>query len=151
MSFFLYNFFFFFLMIRRPPRSTLDGTLFPYTTLFRSGHAGDGRELARLREAVLPHCRVQDQIGRAHAELQSHHPISYAVFCLKKKNQMQRNGTRLKRLSIALCLRMVSHRDFANRSNWRAGKAMAHALSVMKQTANGLKNCTAHASVALTV
>src|SRR5881394_1607923 len=27
---------FFFLMIRRPPRSTLDGTLFPYTTLFRS-------------------------------------------------------------------------------------------------------------------
>src|SRR5881394_3765168 len=29
-------FVFFFLMIRRPPRSTLDGTLFPYTTLFRS-------------------------------------------------------------------------------------------------------------------
>src|SRR5881394_3067138 len=28
-------FLFFFLMIRRPPRSTLDGTLFPYTTLFR--------------------------------------------------------------------------------------------------------------------
>src|SRR5213075_2366173 len=29
-------FFFFFLMIRRPPRSTQQGTLFPYTTLFRS-------------------------------------------------------------------------------------------------------------------
>src|SRR3546814_16057414 len=29
--------FFFFLMIRRPPRSTLTDTLFPYTTLFRSG------------------------------------------------------------------------------------------------------------------
>src|SRR3712207_9262039 len=32
----LSTFFFFFLMIRRPPRSTL----FPYTTLFRSGHTG---------------------------------------------------------------------------------------------------------------
>src|SRR5881394_1958872 len=31
---------FFFLMIRRPPRSTLDGTLFPYTTLFRSRIGG---------------------------------------------------------------------------------------------------------------
>src|SRR5213075_88754 len=36
-SFFLFFiFFFFFLMIRRPPRSTQQGTLFPYTTLFRS-------------------------------------------------------------------------------------------------------------------
>src|SRR5213075_3511309 len=34
---FLFFFFFFFLMIRRPPRSTQQGTLFPYTTLFRSG------------------------------------------------------------------------------------------------------------------
>src|SRR5213596_1780584 len=33
---FLFFFFFFFLMIRRPPRSTQDRTLFPYTTLFRS-------------------------------------------------------------------------------------------------------------------
>src|SRR5213075_3443650 len=32
----LISFFFFFLMIRRPPRSTQQGTLFPYTTLFRS-------------------------------------------------------------------------------------------------------------------
>src|SRR3546814_17262658 len=30
-------YFFFFLMIRRPPRSTRTDTLFPYTTLFRSG------------------------------------------------------------------------------------------------------------------
>src|SRR3546814_18695291 len=32
--------FFFFLMIRRPPRSTLTDTLFPYTTLFRSWFTG---------------------------------------------------------------------------------------------------------------
>src|SRR5881394_258641 len=35
--------FFFFLMIRRPPRSTLDGTLFPYTTLFRFHVRSHGR------------------------------------------------------------------------------------------------------------
>src|SRR3546814_15757084 len=38
-SLFLYYLFFFFLMIRRPPRSTRTDTLFPYTTLFRSGTA----------------------------------------------------------------------------------------------------------------
>src|SRR5258708_38771679 len=70
-------FFFFFLMIRRPPRSTL----FPYTTLFRSPvHARGGR----------PH-RGRDQQGhrsdRKSTRLNSSHQIiSYAVFCLKKKN-----------------------------------------------------------------
>src|SRR5213075_3019869 len=41
-------FFFFFLMIRRPPRSTQQGTLFPYTTLFRSddNHPGVVKALA---------------------------------------------------------------------------------------------------------
>src|SRR3546814_14053350 len=37
-GFFLFVLFFFFLMIRRPPRSTRTDTLFPYTTLFRSGY-----------------------------------------------------------------------------------------------------------------
>jgi len=41
-------FFFFFLMIRRPPRSTL----FPYTTLFRSGVSTDGRCLAAVAQSV---------------------------------------------------------------------------------------------------
>src|SRR5881394_2921196 len=71
-------------MIRRPPRSTLDGTLFPYTTLFRS---------SRLRTASPPgrrsrHCRRRSRRSEEHtSELQSHHPISYAVFCLKKKTE----------------------------------------------------------------
>src|SRR3546814_18395865 len=39
-------FFFFFLMIRRPPRSTRTGTLFPYTTLFRSHEMGFARSAA---------------------------------------------------------------------------------------------------------
>src|SRR3546814_14352831 len=42
MMFVLCDDFFFFLMIRRPPRSTRTDTLFPYTTLFRSGFVDGG-------------------------------------------------------------------------------------------------------------
>src|SRR3712207_8327176 len=106
---------FFYLMVRRPPRSTL----FRYTTLFRSVHASDGRQLRVRRErqpgaaadllaerleerlevenplqlepgepprSVLP--REQD---RKSTRLNSSHAnISYAVFCLKKKNKLHR-------------------------------------------------------------
>src|SRR5881394_4115825 len=88
---------FFFLMIRRPPRSTLDGTLFPYTTLFRSGSVGPARTpdvpgvvtAARVAPASrrAPRARSEEHTS----ELQSHHPISYAVFCLKKKKKKQDN------------------------------------------------------------
>src|SRR3712207_8904692 len=92
-------------MIRRPPRSTL----FPYTTLFRSG------EPARRRGAV-GHARVGPQdgghvvlvalrgreLGEAHHELRdrkstrlnsSYANISYAVFCLKKKKKTKKYET----------------------------------------------------------
>src|SRR2546427_3276536 len=91
-------------MIRRPPRSTL----FPYTTLFRSGRedalsdllqhartlAGRG-ELAEAA-ATLQRARLFDA---GHADLDrkstrlnsSHSQISYAVFCLKKKKTKQSN------------------------------------------------------------
>src|SRR3546814_1255460 len=94
----------FFLMIRRPPRSTRTDTLFPYTTLFRS--------LRRMVVAIgpAPHTNAyQSRTGhRRHAcnatlpggrrsscdrseehtsELQSLMRLSYAVFCLKKKNK----------------------------------------------------------------
>src|SRR3712207_8685061 len=94
-------------MIRRPPRSTL----FPYTTLFRSRHL-DVAPLATLAELVerahaaghvdrheLGHVRRRER--RRHHVLRgqlpqdrkstrlnsSHANISYAVFCLKKKNK----------------------------------------------------------------
>src|SRR5574337_703289 len=67
-------------MIRRPPRSTL----FPYTTLFRSGcdyfilnAIGDPRDEGRQLETDRKSTRLNS----------SHHSISYAVFCLKKKNK----------------------------------------------------------------
>src|SRR3712207_7490320 len=88
-------------MIRRPPRSTL----FPYTTLFRS-ESGLGDPVARgaaahvlqgahaARDVDYPPVAVASHKGDSHlaedrksTRLNSSHAnISYAVFCLKKKN-----------------------------------------------------------------
>src|SRR3712207_8924660 len=102
-------------MIRRPPRSTL----FPYTTLFRSGghsepdpealsdrqgglepgdeHLADRAQRGRDRQQELvgsgvatgqPGVRDQQAEDRKSTRLNSSHAnISYAVFCLKKKNK----------------------------------------------------------------
>src|SRR3546814_15906242 len=51
-SFLLHFFFFFFLMIRRPPRSTRTDTLFPYTTLFRSGYMQDSMNARLMKMPV---------------------------------------------------------------------------------------------------
>src|SRR3712207_9191676 len=97
---------FFFLMIRRPPRSTL----FPYTTLFRSAGAqtltlnNTGSTDHVPFDAIgLPGFQfIQDEVEyntRTHHSTQdtdrkstrlnsSHANISYAVFCLKKKNNV---------------------------------------------------------------
>src|SRR5260221_10974294 len=82
--------FFFFLMIRRPPRSTL----FPYTTLFRSPI--DTRHVPDLhRVPDLPPAEREDVLRRFNGDRKStrlnssHTVISYAVFCLKKKNLWQ--------------------------------------------------------------
>src|SRR3712207_8872079 len=99
-------------MIRRPPRSTL----FPYTTLFRSETMaaltqyrwpGNIRELENLIERAvilaqgpdlaIPHGEltspaVSDGEDRKSTRLNSSHAnISYAVFCLKKKNKKSRH------------------------------------------------------------
>src|SRR5258707_8637071 len=100
-------------MIRRPPRSTL----FPYTTLFRSepspiagvtqeerteavvtlvrhaaalgdgkvilvGHSAGGMTVSAVAEQVPSLDRKSTRLNSSHAN------ISYAVFCLKKKNQL---------------------------------------------------------------
>src|ERR1043166_9981041 len=71
--------FLFFLMIRRPPRSTL----FPYTTLFRSG-AAEPDLLDRAVPAALAPNRFGARSEEHTSELQSRFGISYAAFCLKK-------------------------------------------------------------------
>src|SRR3712207_7945531 len=88
-------------MIRRPPRSTL----FPYTTLFRSLHrilgeravttdadalaaaaAGEGRTVVVHGPADgVAADRKSTRLNSSHAN------ISYAVFCFKKKNHIQRS------------------------------------------------------------
>src|SRR2546430_10096681 len=73
-------------MIRRPPRSTL----FPYTTLFRSIPHRRLRlpTKARLREPRSPPWVTTGFSDRKSTRLNSSHSqISYAVFCLKKKNK----------------------------------------------------------------
>src|SRR5260221_5855627 len=70
---------FFFLMIRRPPRSTL----FPYTTLFRSRsrfHSGACETDRGGRFSGSVSDRKSTRLNSSHTV------ISYAVFCLKKKN-----------------------------------------------------------------
>src|SRR3546814_5758345 len=105
-----FSMYFFFLMIRRPPRSTRTDTLFPYTTLFRSplsGHRPNRRlglrchgptrgrwnsashtpqytDRSSLRPSQFP--RLGYRSEEHTSELQSLMRISYAVFCLKKKN-----------------------------------------------------------------
>src|SRR3546814_7407806 len=102
-------------MIRRPPRSTRTDTLFPYTTLFRSGQGpGDARlrcgvdrcagfdhgdrgrrDVANATAMVLMDADrfgVSQLRSEEHtSELQSLMRTSYAVFCLKKKTKKNKH------------------------------------------------------------
>src|SRR3546814_5837952 len=87
----------FFFMIRRPPTSTRTDTLFPYTTLFRSRNEHRDCLRAPLRYSPVkpasrlgrPNCEnVREGRSEEHtSELQSLMRNSYAVFCLKKKDE----------------------------------------------------------------
>src|SRR3546814_2980770 len=94
-------------MIRRPPRSTRTDTLFPYTTLFRSGNGrpvdymifcagkviamievkSDDRYRSAVSEEVDSSGMNASRSEEHTSELQSLMRTSYAVFCLKKKNK----------------------------------------------------------------
>src|SRR2546430_11529953 len=73
-------------MIRRPPRSTL----FPYTTLFRSGADVFDHDVHGTRDDQFVLHALEMRAHRADRKStrlnSSHSQISYAVFCLKKKN-----------------------------------------------------------------
>src|SRR3546814_1468759 len=103
-------------MIRRPPRSTRTDTLFPYTTLFRSrayvclfGHRqlrgtargrvcrGAGCGGGGMSKETFPVDLIlslsKDRSEEHTSELQSLMRISYAVFCLKKKQQTKKHAS----------------------------------------------------------
>src|SRR5256885_9823729 len=101
-------------MIRRPPRSTL----FPYTTLFRSAHRSVEQRLDEGHEAQAVHAEANGleehveelDVADCHAEDRkstrlnsSHLVISYAVFCLKKKNSTTRTTTLCTVRSLTTC------------------------------------------------
>src|SRR5438552_5587772 len=78
-------FLFFFLMIRRPPRSTL----FPYTTLFRSIVSANYFDAIGVHPILGRGFLPEEDTGQDRKSTRlnsSHQIISYAVFCLKKKN-----------------------------------------------------------------
>src|SRR5437879_6935089 len=84
-------------MIRPPPRSTL----FPYTTLFRSGEVESRRRSEGHRHRAIgafhgahsTPCSHDDGDRKSTRLNSSHRCISYAVFCLKKKNTSENNHT----------------------------------------------------------
>src|ERR1051326_5141059 len=105
-------------MIRRPPRSTL----FPYTTLFRSGlgfEPGDepvAPAWKRLDEKRVFH---RDRSEENMSELQSHSFISYAVFCLKKSGKIEAADILSKKSRALVCsplLRAFCHQLLLQRS-----------------------------------
>src|SRR3546814_5161908 len=111
-------------MLRRPPRSTRTDTLFPYTTLFRSGgglmHArdllGDAPVLVVNSDNLWidgPTDAIRElAAGRSEehtSELQSLMRISYAVFCLKKKKTTVYDTIHSTRSDTHICkLQMIS-------------------------------------------
>src|SRR3546814_9777966 len=113
-------------MIRRPPRSTRTDTLFPYTTLFRSRFLRADvsathpatvakSDAAISRSAVCTprrrylriRARAPDRSEEHTSELQSLMRISYAVFCLKKKNQHTQQITK----SNETCTTQTTQKD----------------------------------------
>src|SRR3546814_8783635 len=120
-------------MIRRPPRSTRTDTLFPYTTLFRSIEEGDcGRHVGLPgRDDVGPRIafgRDLDEVleqrrrrSEEHtSELQSLMRISYAVFCLKKKNQQQYKYKEMQRITRnKITLRAINNYKLTHKKSSR--------------------------------
>src|SRR3546814_1126995 len=125
-----------FLMIPRPPRSTRTDTLFPYTTLFRSstlkleeawhhfiprdqwderlhsdmtgvdlGAAPGGWTWQLVNRGMLVTARSEEHTS----ELQSLMRISYAVFCLKKKNRKKHRNDHVDKQHIHNTTNKVNH------------------------------------------
>src|SRR5689334_24526574 len=89
-------------MTRRPPRSTL----FPYTTLFRSilalGWRGSAQHWHRYEQAYYLLAALATPDRKSTRLNSSHSSISYAVFCLKKKNPSTRRERHMYVMNVLL-------------------------------------------------
>src|SRR5438874_5293943 len=92
-------------MIRRPPRSTL----FPYTTLFRS----IGNTCWRISRgpSIKNSCCAMSTDRKSTRLNSSHVEISYAVFCLKKKNRDMEATTHHHRAALGILVELVVMRN----------------------------------------
>src|SRR3546814_4536610 len=99
-------------MIRRPPRSTRTDTLFPYTTLFRSGALFlgelDPTQIHGLDDLNARQVRATRSEEHT-SELQSLMRISYAVFCLKKKKNNSKHSVHLTVYKALVTHKKLSH------------------------------------------
>src|SRR3546814_7245449 len=96
-------------MIRRPPRSTRTDTLFPYTTLFRSPWQSSSSGHMTISPPISV-MACHDRRSEEHtSELQSLMRISYAVFCLKKKNIYTINTTLRHYLNSNQTIQSITH------------------------------------------
>src|ERR1039457_5611182 len=103
-------------MIRRPPRSTL----FPYTTLFRSVHYSLPPSLQSAGSAIKGFLLVDRKSTRLNS---SHLVISYAVFCLKKKQKLHSRSHHTRPLQLATT---PGHRHAASPSRCVLGRPDAY-------------------------
>src|SRR5437588_1906189 len=101
-------------MIRRPPRSTL----FPYTTLFRSSSPSPSPSPSSM--PTLTCDPLLQLLDRKSTRLNSSHTvISYAVFCLKKKNRENEHDQSRRKTSAHKCTLEVHepHSDLYRRQS----------------------------------
>src|SRR3546814_8909390 len=111
----IFLFILFFLMIRRPPRSTRTDTLFPYTTLFRSGLAEDGIDLhrrpchtcvecdirARVRPPSRPTLHFRSEEHTSELPVTNAHLVCRLLLEKKKSNRIQQHKKVPQNTSIA--------------------------------------------------
>src|SRR3546814_7179189 len=121
-------------MIRRPPKSTRTDTLFPYTPLFRSlppilyagsvstfiSAAGDLNNdsfddfIVTVNDAA---CTSYLRSEEHTSELQSLMRISYAVFCLKKKNNKREHSNHITKIKLNTTQHQVYNSNIHNNSH----------------------------------
>src|SRR3546814_20713049 len=96
-------------MLRRPPRSTRTDTLFPYTTLFRSGDARARGDAVHMHGASTAHRHATAEFGAGQPELVADDPEQRRVL----------GNVEITFLAIDLKLHHVSHSLFRDRKSTR--------------------------------
>src|SRR3546814_8027100 len=95
---------FFFLMIRQPPRSTRTDTLFPYTTLFKSGRIVSAKAIAGRKSVPPPPLGLSSEILRSESSMSttSHTSASAKMMICEVLTRLQIVEISLMQLAFSL-------------------------------------------------